>query len=229
MRNNFLLDADETILDFVRSSRESLRAAMREAGLPYAEEDFSVYKDINDGVWREYERGALTKPRLVVERFARFFSAKGIEADPAAVNALYFARLCRTGYLFDGAEAFLHALQERGKVFLITNGTPAAQYGRLRAVGLLNAFDGIFVSDEIGFAKPDARFFSFVLGSTNLAPEECIVIGDSLSSDIAGANASGILSVWYAPRGGEPRGARPDAVARSYAEVLSAVDSLRGL
>ena len=72
MKNNILLDADQTILDFVRSSKESLAAAMREAGLPYAETDFSVYKRINDAIWREYERGEITKARLSVGRFARF-------------------------------------------------------------------------------------------------------------------------------------------------------------
>lgn len=68
-----------------------------------------------------------------------------------------------TGYLLEGAEGFLRALKERGKIYLITNGTPAAQYGRLESLGLRGFFDGIFVSDEIGYAKPDARFFRCVL------------------------------------------------------------------
>ena len=224
MKTDILLDADETILDFVRSSKESLSAAMREAGLPYAETDFSVYKRINDAIWREYERGEITKARLSVGRFARFFAEKGIDGDPALLNALYFSKLCRTGYLLDGAAEFLARLKERGRVFLITNGTPAAQYGRLDALGIRSLFDGIFVSDEIGFAKPDPRFFGYVLSAAGAAREDCIVIGDSLTSDIAGANAAGIYSVWYAPQG-EPCGAAPDAVARSYAEVLSAVDA----
>lgn len=224
MKTDILLDADETILDFVRSSKESLSAAMREAGLPYAETDFSVYKRINDAIWREYERGEITKARLSVGRFARFFAEKGIDGDPALLNALYFSKLCRTGCLLDGAAEFLARLKERGRVFLITNGTPAAQYGRLDALGIRSLFDGIFVSDEIGFAKPDPRFFGYVLSAAGAAREDCIVIGDSLTSDIAGANAAGIYSVWYAPQG-EPLGAAPDAVARSYAEVLSAVDA----
>lgn len=52
---DFLLDADETVLDFVRSSKESLAHAMRAAGLAYDESVFDVYKRVNDGVWREYE------------------------------------------------------------------------------------------------------------------------------------------------------------------------------
>ena len=224
MKNNILLDADQTILDFVRSSKESLAAAMREAGLPYAETDFSVYKRINDAIWREYERGEITKARLSVGRFARFFAEKGIDGDPALLNALYFSKLCRTGYLLDGAAEFLARLKERGRVFLITNGTPAAQHGRRAAPAILSLFDGIFVSGEIASAKPDPRFFGYVLSAVGAAREDCIVIGDSLTSDIAGANAAGIYSVWYAPQG-EPLGAVPDAVARSYAEVLSAVDA----
>ena len=219
MKTDILLDADETILDFVRSSKESLSAAMREAKLPYVEADFAVYKRINDTIWREYERGMIAKPKLAVERFLRFFAEKGIDGDAALMNKLYFGSLCRTGYLLEGAEEFLRELKKRGRVFLITNGTPAAQYGRLDALGIRSLFDGIFVSDEIGFAKPDPRFFGYVLSR-----EDCIVIGDSLTSDIAGANAAGIYSVWYAPQG-EPCGAAPDAVARSYAEVLSAVDA----
>ena len=156
---NFLLDADETILDFVRSSEESLAHTMRAFGLPYGKEMYAAYKRINDGLWREYERGEIDKKSLMRERFSRFFASLGIEADPDAANAMYFETLCRTGYLLAGADAFLHALKERGRIFLVTNGTPAAQYGRLASLGLENFFDGVYISDEIGYKKPDARFF----------------------------------------------------------------------
>ena len=52
MRNNYLLDADETILDFVRASKESLAEAMRELNIPYRDSDYAVYKRFNDAVWR---------------------------------------------------------------------------------------------------------------------------------------------------------------------------------
>ena len=99
MKTDILLDADETILDFVRSSKESLSAAMREAGLPYAETDFSVYKRINDAIWREYERGMIAKPKLAVERFLRFFAVKRIDGDAALLIIQDFGCLCPTGYL----------------------------------------------------------------------------------------------------------------------------------
>ena len=113
-------------------------------------------------------------------------------------------------------------------MYLITNGTGAAQYGRLEAVGLREAFAGIFVSDEVGFAKPDKRFFDIVLKKAGAAPSQCAVIGDSLTSDMAGAKNAGIVGIWYNARG--QAGAEGfDYAARSYEEVLAVVDSLRGV
>lgn len=226
MRNKFLLDADETILDFVRSSRESLAHAMRALGLPYGDDFFSLYKAINDGVWKEYEQGQITKKQLMQVRFVRFLERIGVQADAQKLNAVYFETLSHTGYLLDGAAEFLRGLKERGKIYLITNGTPAAQYGRLRSLGLEHFFDGIFISDEIGFSKPDARFFAYVLDKAGLQRRECAVIGDSLTSDIRGANNAGILSIWYNAKGKIAEGAHPDHTARSYAKILEIVRSL---
>lgn len=227
MRNNYLLDADETVLDFVRSSRESLDYAMQMMGLPGGGDTFALYKAVNDGVWREYEQGKITKKQLMTLRFVRFLERLGLRADAEKLNAVYFEKLSHTGYLLDGAMDFLRGLKKRGRVFLITNGTPAAQYGRLEALGLRGFFDGIFISDEIGYAKPDRRFFAYVLEKSAVRKEDCIVIGDSLSSDIAGAAAAGILSVWYNPSGKPAAGAKPDYTAKNYGEILALLDTLR--
>ena len=123
----FLLDADETVLDFVRSSKESLAGALQAFGLPYREEMYGAYKRINDELWRAYERGEVDKKRLMQERFSRFLSLYGSGADAAAVNAVYFDTLCKTGYLLEGARERLSALQGRGRVVHVANGTPAAR------------------------------------------------------------------------------------------------------
>lgn len=225
MKNNFLLDADETVLDFIRSSEESFRAAMNELGERQAAERYAEFKEINDGLWREYERGEICKKDLMTARFSRFFARLQSSADAKEANGLYFNKLCRTGYLLPGAAEFMRELKRRGRIYLITNGTPAAQYGRLESLGLNGFFDGVFVSDEIGYAKPDVRFFEFVLASARVKREDCLVIGDSLTSDIKGANASGIESIWFNPKGKTASGARPDHTADSYRGVLEIVDS----
>ena len=226
MRTDHLLDADETILDFPRSSRESFAWAMERAGLPALAPAFEKFRAVNDALWKEYEKGTMPKARLVVERFVRFFAEQGVDADAAAANALYFGKLCKTGYLLPGAEDFLRALRARGKVYLITNGTPAAQYGRIDSLGIRGLFDGIFVSDEIGFAKPSVRFFEYVFAHAPTSRPQCVVIGDSLTSDIAGAKNAGVPGILYAPHGA-PEGAKAaDYIARSYAQILEILDTL---
>lgn len=126
----FLLDADETVFDFIASSKESLRYALAQFSLPYSDEIYSLFKKHNDAVWREYERGALTKAQLRVKRFECFFAEQGVIADAASVDKIYFDKLCTTGYLLDGADAFLSGLKERGEIYMITNGTTAQQEGR---------------------------------------------------------------------------------------------------
>lgn len=227
MKNNFLLDADETVLDFIRSSKQSFQAAMDELGETQAAERYDDFKVINDGLWREYERGEICKKDLMTARFSRFFARLHSGADAIEANRLYFTKLCRTGYLLSGASEFMQELKQRGRLYLITNGTPAAQYGRLESLGLTGFFDGVFVSDEIGYAKPDVHFFEFVLAAAGVKKQDCLVIGDSLTSDIKGANASGIESIWYNPKGKAAFGARPDHIADSYLGILEIVDSMR--
>ena len=86
---------------------------MGEMGLSALAPAFEKFRAVNDALWKAYERGAMPKARLVVERFVRFFAEQGVDADAAAANALYFGKLCKTGYLLPGAEDFLRALRAR--------------------------------------------------------------------------------------------------------------------
>jgi 2-haloacid dehalogenase len=74
------------------------------------------------------------------------------------------------------------------------------QEKRLKKSGLINLFNGVFISDVIGFDKPNKNFFDFVLN--NIEPcskNEILIVGDSLSSDIQGGNNIGIKCCWYNP------------------------------
>lgn len=222
----FLLDADETIFDFIQASKSSLQFSLEHYSIPYSPEIYVLFKKFNDGVWREYERGEIDKAQLRVRRFERFFSALGVCADAKAVDGLYFKTLCNAGVLLEGAEEFLNALSVRGKIHLLTNGTTAAQKGRIAASGINSYLSNVFISDELGIAKPRKEFFDIVLQTIACDKSKCIMIGDSLSSDILGANNAGIDCIWFNPsHSSQGHGdACPDYVAYSYAEVLNIID-----
>jgi HAD superfamily hydrolase (TIGR01509 family) len=98
--------------------------------------------------------------------------------------------------LFDDVPVFLAALREAQiATALVTNSSTRTQQAKLEAVGLESAFDVVVISGSIGVAKPDAAIFEAALGRLRLTSAHVWHVGDSLSTDVAGAAAAGIPSV----------------------------------
>ena len=82
-----------------------------------------------------------------------------------------------------------------------------AQKRKLERSGLERLFDGIFISDEVGFEKPNVGFFDYVwerIGTYE--KDQVLIVGDSLSSDMLGGNRAGIRCCWYNPERKERAG-----------------------
>jgi putative hydrolase of the HAD superfamily len=120
---------------------------------------------------------------------------------------------------FPDALATVRSLRARGiRVGVLTNGPSALQRRKLRASGLLDEFDAVAISGELGVHKPDPRAFELALELLGTAPEETAMVGDDLENDIAGALAAGFAAaVWVERQPGElPDGAY---LVRQIAEV----------
>ena len=91
---------------------------------------------------------------------------------------------------------------------LVTNGLTEVQNPRIERVGLRELFATIVVSSEVSLAKPDPAFFELVLARLGDPPRDTVlIVGDSLSSDMAGGIAAGIATCWFNPgRRPRPRG-----------------------
>ena len=102
----------------------------------------------------------------------------------------------------DGAEELCRFIHENGVLIIATNGVSATQHRRIAASGLEPWLDKVVVSDDAGAEKPDPRYFErafAVSGAGNKS--ECIIIGDSLTSDIRGGQQFGIDTCWFNPKG----------------------------
>lgn len=197
-----LFDADNTLLDFTRAEHEALCECLSSRGLPTDEPTVKLYSTINDSHWKRLERGETTRARLKVERFADFFSAVGFEGDPTVMAEDYVAALSRQAHLLDGAVELIHALHGKCRLYIVTNGITSVQKSRFGACPLAPYFDACFISEEMGCAKPEKRFFDLVaVAIEGFDPSRAIVIGDSLSSDIQGGINAGLSTCWYNPKG----------------------------
>jgi 2-haloacid dehalogenase len=83
---------------------------------------------------------------------------------------------------------------------IASNGPVDQQENRLRKAGLLPFMEKLFLSEQIGAAKPSPQFFDAAFRQLpGVSPEETILIGDSLTADMAGASQYGIKTCWYNP------------------------------
>ncbi len=219
-----LLDADMTLLDFRRSERAALKRTMEKYGLPRGEEVCRDYSKINAALWDAFARGEVDQDFLVAERFAALLRLYGDGGqDPRAMNRDYQVFLGQEAYLLPGALAFCRALRGAGLTLAIaTNGLPVAQRGRYIRTGLDRVVPHLFISMELGAAKPQKEFFDRVLEALGAAERSRVVmVGDGLGTDILGANRAGLDSVWFNPRQEALTGpAVPTYEAKSYPEIL---------
>lgn len=138
---------------------------------------------------------------MINSRFAIAFAHFGREVDGEEMALRYQDYISQQGQSFPGAEDMLAKLVERGyQLYGATNGVTAIQQGRLKKSAITPYFKEIFISEQLGTQKPEVAFYEKI---GNLIPgfakEQALMIGDSLTADIAGGNASGIDTVWYNP------------------------------
>lgn len=224
MIKTILWDIDGTLLSFKKAEYAAIQSCFETFGLGLCtEEMIGRYSVLNLRYWKRLERGEITKPRLLVERFEEFFAAEGIEcSDPAGFNAEYQLRLGDTICFNDDSFRLVESLRDRVRQYAVTNGTKVAQDRKLSRSGLDKLFDGIFISDVVGYEKPSVEFFDHVFSCIPpCQKEETLIVGDSLTSDIQGGNNAGILTCWYNPEGEEnTRSVRVDYEIKDLHEIL---------
>ena len=206
MIQTILWDIDGTILNFHRSAENSLKNTFKKFGYgEITDELLHTYEEINDVYWCKLEKGEITKEKLLVERFVEFFTKIGVETTRVVeFNQAYLNGLLDTVVFMPEAYETVKKLHPEYKQYIVTNGVKELQRKKIAKAHIEEFFDGIFISDEIGYEKPHIEFFNYVFDRIPTKnPDEVIIIGDSLTSDIAGGIRAGIHTCWYHPNNEE--------------------------
>lgn len=197
-----LLDADDTIFDFLRCEESALKKALDAAGLPSGREIIDGYSEINLKYWKMLERREITKERLMYARFEEFAAHFGFDTDTCALAEGYASSLAYQHFLFPGALECCRELAKDRELYIITNGIGPVQEKRISDSGLMSYVKDVFISDYIGAVKPSPEYFR---KASERIPgfdrEAALVVGDSLSSDIRGGIGAGIDVCWVNPDG----------------------------
>jgi YjjG family noncanonical pyrimidine nucleotidase len=218
---HLIFDLDDTLLDFTGGETAALTRIFAAHGLTDTAAALRAYKDINAQVWSDIEVGG-DRQMLLNTRFARLFETFGQAVNGATLEAEYRRYLDRNYRLVPGATALLRELKAAGYTLLVgTNGVASTQRQRLAHTGLLPYFDDIFISEEVGAAKPNPAFFQAVFaGHPDYDPAETMMIGDGVKPDILGATALGLATTWVNLAGKPvPADLPTERVIKSLAEL----------
>ena len=129
------------------------------------------------------------------------FRAKGIteKADELGINAAQLFRISSIEYLrlYPGALEALADLRKKGcRLWLLSNAQRIFTEYELRHLGLGEQLDGIYISSDHRCRKPDTRFYRALLEERGLKIENCLMIGNDRHTDIAGARALGMATLY---------------------------------
>ena len=222
-----LLDLDDTILDFHKAERIALSKTFRDFGLEPREEVLDLYHKINKWHWEQLELGVMTRDQVLLGRFDRLFQELGMEVDAAACMKRYEHNLSIGHYFLPGAEEAVKKLHEKYRLFLVSNGTATVQHGRLTSAGLYPYFEQVFISQNIGYNKPDKAYFDRCFERIpGFAPEKALMVGDSLTSDIKGGINAGLKTVWVNPAHKNCGDIRPDYEIEGLSDLEGLLESL---
>ncbi|WP_410768597.1 HAD family hydrolase [Fontibacillus sp. BL9] len=188
---------------------EAVRKEARELYESYETFPFTKMIGINpfEGLWANFSAGEQPEFRQLEqlapvyrkESWRRGLLALGVDnEDLAGELAEQFGRERRSRpHVYEETFTILNELKGNVKLLLLTNGCPALQQEKLDGVPeLAPYFDEIVISGAFGRGKPDAAIFRHALERLGVEPEESLMVGDKLTTDICGGLSAGMTTVW---------------------------------
>lgn len=206
-----LMDSDNTLLNYSRSEKVALFKTLKQYDIRPNKNLLKLYREINDRIWKEHEKGNINKSQIGQSRFKEFFARINKQIEPLEFNEKYMQTLSYTRYQIKGAYQTLKKLKKLGaKIYIVTNGTEWVQNRRLSCSSIKPFLDDVFVSEKAGYSKPDKRYFDYCFNKiSNFDKTKTLLVGDSLTADIKGAINCDIDCCYFHPN-------RPASTSATY-------------
>lgn len=216
-----LLDVDNTLIDFNKSAEWSIRKCFAEYGIEFTCNVIPTFHKINDELWHRIEKQTITKPELHKIRWQMIFDELGIKENGAEFEKKFIEYVPMAGIPVEGAKELLEYLSKKYIICFASNSSKNQQLIKLTKADMLKYADHMFISDEIGFAKPAKEYFDVCMERLSpITKDEVILIGDSPTADIAGGVNYGIKTCWFNfLKGSMPEGMKADYMVDSLVEI----------
>lgn len=202
---HIIFDLDRTLWDFERAASETLsdlyNLYIKSRTHVSLDGFIQVYKKINESLWDAYRAQQISKDLLRSKRFQITLEEIGIHDNALGTRLgdLYVNIISQKVYLLPYAMELLEYLKPNYSMSIMTNGFKEVQYPKIKQSGIGHYFCHTFISEEIGFNKPDIRIFEFAIQTLNIEPKEILFVGDDWEVDILGAARAGMQQAFFNP------------------------------
>ena len=199
-------DLDHTLWDFDTNSAETLETLfyqhkLQEKGISSFPYFFETFIRINTHLWDLHDQGLIGQNVIREERFHRVMTEAGLDDFPLSIkiSSDYLSELPKKKNLLPHAKETLDYLLPKYPMVIVTNGFDEMQATKLSSSGIQNYFKSIVTSQRAGNKKPSKEIFDFALNEAGHSPEDAVMIGDNLLTDIVGARKAGLDTVYFNP------------------------------
>ncbi|MGJ9382291.1 HAD family hydrolase [Salipaludibacillus sp. CF4.18] len=236
VKKAFEATCEYAVKDFDVDALTLEEAVRKEARTLYAGFDtyeFTKLIGINpfEGLWgeftdegKDFEKMAEMAPDYQKNAWINGLKAVGIDDKSLGIDLAHRFPKERKKFpfLFEDAIETLEKLTKDYKLLMLTNGSPQLQNIKLEITPeLVPYFDQVIISGAFGIGKPDKSIFEYALNVMDVKPEEVLMVGDNLMTDILGANRTGIPSVWLNRFEKEATDVKPDYEIKTLHEIFS--------
>ncbi len=226
MYKHLFFDLDRTLWDFEKNSNEVLLELYQNydllnKGIVDSKVFIERYKYHNEKLWDLYRQNKIEKDKLRDERFKITLDEFGVNSPKLASNLGedYVAHCPKKTNLFPYVHSTLNYLKDRYALHIITNGFEEVQLQKLENSNLMDYFEQIITSEQVGYKKPNQEIFNFSMLKAFAKPSDSIMIGDDLHADILGAKDIGMAQVFF----------NPLKLEHSYSEITYEISCLSEL
>lgn len=205
-RTSIVFDLDNTLTDYKFTDSYATSQVYQRLGLPFTDEEYEKFYKFQCEFWYffenshvEYDTKGLSRIDFIRSKlYVDYFKELNIPIELGLeLMNIYIDNLGVKNILLPGTLDILEYLNQNYKLYIASNGPREAQIRKLTNTDILKYFRGLLTAEDCGYPKPKKEFFDSLIKRFELIPSQTVLIGDSLSSDIVGANNSNIYSIWY--------------------------------
>ena len=199
--NNIFFDLDHTLWDFDKNSDLTFFKILKKNNLNIDVSKFlNSYHPINRKYWELYRENKVSKADLRYYRLSDTFKKLSYDINDDLINQLaidYIEHLSDFNHLIPDTLIVLNSLKLNYRMHIITNGFKEVQKRKLEKSKLIQYFDSVTISEDVGVKKPHKLIFDHALTAANANVENSVMIGDNFNADILGALGVGMKAIYY--------------------------------